>query len=228
MQKNKILIVEDESAIRDVLKYALGNIFHITEAETVKAAEKIIAISAPDLMIIDWMLPDKSGIELIKDLKKNQLTREIPIIMLTAKAEEANKIKALETGADDYVTKPFSPNELIARIKTVLRRGKTLITPDDTIHHHALTLSTKTCEVKINEHVLQLTKNEYKLLSFFLMHPENVYSRTKLLNFAIDSEKYVDERAVDALIKRLRQKLVKHGYAKYIQTVRGEGYKFKK
>lgn len=221
MNKNLILLVEDEAPIRAMIRFALHHDFKIEEAESVNQAHRKIAAKIPNLILLDWMLPDKSGIDFMKELKKDSLTRDIPIIMLTAKAEEENKVKGLTTGADDYITKPFSPRELIARIKTVLRRGP-LATPEDLIHIKNLCINTKINEVKIDDKILTLTAKEYKLLHFFATHQNRIYSRSQLIDYIWGSTSDIDERSVDTSIKRLRKKLD----TDWIQTVRGVGYKF--
>ncbi len=224
-EKKLILLVEDEAPIRAMIRFALHHDFKLEEAANVNQAKHKIADQIPDLILLDWMLPDKSGIDFIKDLKQNKSTRDIPIIMLTAKAEEANKIKGLTTGADDYITKPFSPRELIARIKTVLRRG-ILTTPEDLIHIYNLCINAKTNEVTILNKLITLTATEYKLLHFFATHQNKVYTRHQLIDYIWGGMTDIDERTVDVQIKRLRKKLAPYNYADLIQTVRGMGYKF--
>jgi two-component system phosphate regulon response regulator PhoB len=221
MIKNLILLVEDEAPIRAMIRFALHRDFKIEEAADINQARQKIATEIPDLILLDWMLPDKSGIDFIKELKKDVITRDIPIIMLTAKAEETNKVRGLITGADDYIIKPFSPRELIARIKTVLRRGP-LATPEDLIHVKNLCINIKTNEVKIDDKFLMLTAQEYKLLHFFATHQGRVYTRAQLIDHIWGGTADVDERSVDASIKRLRKKLG----VNWIKTVRGIGYKF--
>lgn len=226
MKKSLILIVEDEAPIRDMVKFALSAAaFDIMEAEQVYQAEKLMADRLPDLILLDWMLPGKSGIEFAKQLKSKPLTEEIPIIMLTAKAEEENKIIGLETGADDYITKPFSPRELIARIKTVLRRGP-LVTPEGKIQIKDLILNVHTSEATIENKTLKLTPMEYELLHFFMLHKDRAYSREHILNHVWGANVYIDERTVDVQIRRLRKVLNQYGYDHLIQTIRGRGYKF--
>jgi two-component system phosphate regulon response regulator PhoB len=225
MDKNLILLVEDEASIRAMIRFALPRDFEISEAATVNQAHQQIKNQIPDLILLDWMLPDKSGIDFIKELKKDVLTRDIPIIMLTAKAEEANKVRGLTTGADDYIIKPFSPRELIARIKTVLRRGP-LATPEDLIHIKNLCIDTKTNEASIANKPLKLTALEYRLLHFFATHQGRVYSRNQLIDYIWGGTADIDERTVDAQVKRLRKKLALHGCADWIKTVHGVGYKF--
>lgn len=224
--KTRILIIEDEITIRDMLRFALEPAgFDIMEAGSSKEAELQIAKSIPHLILLDWMLPGLSGVDIASKLKSNQTTQNIPIIMLTAKAEESNKIKGLETGADDYITKPFSPRELIARVKTVLRRGP-LISPDDLIVVKELQLNVKSQQLTINNEIISLTPIEYRLLYFFITHANRVYSREQLLDHIWGGEKYIDERTVDVQIRRLRNRLKPFGYHVYIKTMRGSGYQF--
>jgi two-component system phosphate regulon response regulator PhoB len=223
---NMILVVEDETAIKDMIRFALTpNGFKIMEAGNVSEAKQKMASHMPDLIILDWMLPGVNGIDFAKQLKQNSTTQHIPIIMLTAKAEEENKIKGLEVGADDYITKPFSPRELVARIKTILRRGP-LITLKGIIEVHQLKLDTNTHELSINQQIIILTPIEYKIFYFFITHQGYTYSREQLLDLIWGSDKYIDERTVDVQIRRLRSKLKPHGYAQYIKTIHGTGYQF--
>src|SRR3990167_2885929 len=222
----RILIIEDEKAIRQIVRYALNNTTYILlEAENCREAEKLIADFTPQMILLDWMLPGKSGIEFVKQLKENSITRYIPVIMLTAKTEEDYKIKALEIGADDYITKPFSPRELIARIKTVSRRGP-LVTPEDKIQIKDLYLNICTQEVYVNNHKISLSATNYQLLCFFIKHQNIVYSREQLLAHVWPGKIEIDDRTVDAQIRRLRNSLKPYGYDIWIQTVRGGGYKF--
>ncbi len=225
--RKTILIVEDEAPIRNMLRYALVPLaeFNIEEAECVSQAKIAIANKLPDLILLDWMLPDDSGINFIKTLKQDELTRNIPIIMLTAKAEEQNKVKGFEVGADDYVTKPFSPRELIARIKALLRRGP-LTTPDDLIHFGDLVVDTKMQTVTVADKQLQLTPRLYKLLYFFITHQNRVYTREQLLNYIWGGDTDIEIRTIDVQIKRLRHILREFHYDKCLSTVRGIGYKF--
>lgn len=222
----KILIIEDESAIRNMVRFAFTQSnYHLLEAENCKQAEKIIFNHAPQLILLDWMLPGISGIEFARQLKSNSNTCHIPIIMLTAKAEEESKIKGLETGADDYITKPFSPRELLARIKTVLRRGP-LLTPEGTIQLETLCLNINTHEVYVKEEKLALTPINYQLLYFFIKHQDRVYTREQLLLHIWPGKLDLDDRIVDVQIRRLRNVLKPYGYDKWVQTVRASGYKF--
>lgn len=224
--KTCILIIEDEITIRDMLRFALEpSGFEIMEAGSAKEAEHLMAKNIPQLILLDWMLPGLSGVDFAKKLKGKATTQNIPIIMLTAKAEETNKIKGLETGADDYITKPFSPRELIARVRTVLRRGP-LVSPDDLISVRGLQLNIQSHQLTINHEVIELTPIEYRLLHFFITHPNRVYNREQLLDHIWGGEKYIDERTVDVQIRRLRDRLKPYGYHVHIKTVRGSGYQF--
>ena len=224
--KEKILIVEDEAAIREMLGYSLvKNGFHFEEANDAEVADDMIASVPPDLILLDWMLPGSSGVDFARRLRARAETRDIPIIMLTAKGEEADKIRALDLGADDYVTKPFSSRELIARIRAVLRRS-----PQDKksglVKVKGLTLDPDTYRVTANDQTVDISPTEFRLLHFFISHPERVYSRTQLLDQVWGQNVYVEERTVDVHIRRLRQSLAKHGYDGFIQTVRSVGYRF--
>lgn len=224
--KIKILMIEDELSIRDMVRFAFKDSgFLLIEAGNIMEAEQKILKQIPDLILLDWMLPGMSGIDFIKQLKRKPQTKEIPIIMLTAKAGDDNKIKGLETGADDYVTKPFSPRELMARIKTVLRRGP-LVTPDGIIRANELCVNTNTHDVTVREKIIILAPIEYKLLYFFITHQDRLYSREQLLNQIWGGEIDVTDRTVDVQIRRLRSRLKPYGYHDYIKTVRGAGYQF--
>lgn len=221
-----ILVVEDELPIRIMIRYALEKSgFLVQEAVDAKEAKVCIAEKIPDLILLDWMLPKVSGVEFIRRLKKETLTQRIPIIMLTAKAEEENKVTSLESGADDYVVKPFSPRELIARIKAVLRRGS----EEDAqgfITARGLVLDTKSQRCTINSELIQLGPLEFRLLRFFLQHPDRVYSRSELLSYVWGDQAYIDERTVDVHIRRLRRHLQHDKHHTLIQTVHGSGYRF--
>lgn len=221
-----ILIVDDEAPIRDMLRVALEMAdYHCLEAENAQIAHSMIVDNKPDLIILDWMLPNTSGIELARRLKKDHITAEIPIIMLTAKTEEDNKIQGLEVGADDYITKPFSPRELVARLKAVLRRTDTLGS-DVPIQVADLRLDPVNHRVTINEQPVKIGPTEYRLLEFFLTHQERVYSRGQLLDYVWGGNVYVEERTVDVHIRRLRKLLSVDNHDQLVQTVRGAGYRF--
>ncbi len=222
----RLLLVEDEEAIREMLSFSLKRSgFEVETAEDVAVARRRLADRLPDLIILDWMLPDVSGVEFARALKKDEATRELPIIMLTARVEEDDKVRGLDAGADDYMTKPFSPRELVARITAVLRRaapgGAT-----ELVDVEGLVLDLASHRVTANDKTVQLGPTEFRLLSFFMTHPERVYSRGQLLDRVWGGNVYVEERTVDVHIRRLRKALSDHGYDRFIQTVRGAGYRF--
>ncbi|HMV38136.1 MAG TPA: phosphate regulon transcriptional regulator PhoB [Plasticicumulans sp.] len=226
MSEKRILIVEDEQPIREMITFALGAAGYTTvEAADARAALALIAERVPDLILLDWMLPGASGLELARRLKKDELTRDVPVIMLTARAEEEDKIHGLESGADDYVTKPFSPRELAARIKAVLRRGSGQGS-DEAFEADGLRLEPLSHRVTAREQTVDIGPTEYRLLEFFMSHPERVYSRSQLLDRVWGSNVYVEERTVDVHIRRLRKVLEPSGHDVLIQTVRGTGYRF--
>lgn len=226
MASKKILIVDDESAIRDMLRIALEMAdYDCLEAEDAQQAMALVVDEKPDLILLDWMLPQTSGIEFARRLKRDEFTAGIPIIMLTAKGEEDNKIQGLEVGADDYITKPFSPRELVARLKAVLRRTA----PEDDggpILVDGLCLDPASHRVTINDAPIQIGPTEYRLLEFFLTHQERVYTRSQLLDHVWGGNVYVEERTVDVHIRRLRKALSPGRHDRYVQTVRGTGYRF--
>jgi two-component system, OmpR family, phosphate regulon response regulator PhoB len=226
MTDKTILIVDDEAPIRDMLRVALEMAdYRCLEAEDAQVAHSIIVDQKPDLILLDWMLPGTSGIELARRLKRDEVTAEIPIIMLTAKGEEDNKVQGLEVGADDYITKPFSPRELVARLKAVLRRTESL-SPSEPIHVDGLCLDPSSHRVTIDSTPVPMGPTEYRLLAFFLTHQERVYSRNQLLDHVWGGNVYVEERTVDVHIRRLRKALTLDGHDRFIQTVRGAGYRF--
>ena len=226
MTSRQILIVEDERPIREMVAFGLRRAgFDVAEAEDTREARARIADRRPDLVLIDWMLPDMSGLELTRALKKDKDTREVPVIILTARAEEQDKVSGLEGGADDYLTKPFSPRELLARINAVLRRSATSA-PDELVVAGVLSLDSAGHRVTCGEATVPLGPTEYRLLSFFMTHPDRVYSRSQLLDRVWGGNVYVEERTVDVHIRRLRKALESFDCDKYIQTVRGAGYRF--
>ena len=221
-----ILIVEDEPAIAELIELTLTRSGHQTlHAESVGEAIPLIDQVIPDLALIDWMLPGSSGIELIKRVRSNKRTSTMPIIMLTAKADEDDKLIGLDKGADDYITKPFSPKELVARIKAVLRRRAPQLT-DDIVESYGLEVDPVTHRVTGNGKALVMGPSEFRLLHFFMTHKERVHTRTQLLDQVWGDHVFVEERTVDVHIRRLRQALEKTGHDIYIQTVRGAGYRF--
>jgi len=228
MPKITLLIIEDEEAIRDMLRFSLpSQEFNLIDAEDTKKAETLLAQFFPDVIILDWMLPDRSGIDFIRQIRKQKLYNNIPVIFLTAKAEEENKIMGLMSGADDYITKPFSPHELIARIKTILRRGL-LKSKTDEISVDNIVVNTNTHHVSIDNNTLSLTITEYKLLYFFLTHPDKTYTRDQLISYIWGRNAYLDERTIDVNVKRLRFKLKPYHHDRRIKTIRNAGYIFLK
>ncbi len=226
MKPKLILVVEDEVSIRDMIKFALATSeFEIREANNCQEAELQIAEAMPDIILLDWMLPGMSGIDYVKKLKSSATTQLIPIIMLTARAEMDHKVTGLELGVDDYVTKPFSPRELIARIKTILRRGP-LINVSGVIKIEKLQLNVDKQQVMIDDQLIPLTPIEYKLLEFFLKHQDRIYSRDQLLTHIWRGSYDIDDRTVDVQIQRLRKRLKPFGYDNWIKTIRGTGYQF--
>ncbi len=199
--------------------------FEIGEAEDAVSAQVSIANRRPDLMLLDWMLPDMSGLEFARALKRDRATAEMPIIMLTARAEEQDKIIGLDSGADDYVTKPFSPRELLSRINAVLRRSVNG-SSGDVIEAEGLILDAASHRVSASGRTVQLGPTEYRLLSFFMTHAERVYTRAQLLDRVWGGNVYVEERTVDVHIRRLRKALEPCQFDRFIQTVRGSGYRF--
>lgn len=225
-QNLTILIIDDEAPIRDMLRVALEMAdYQCLEAENAKDAHAIIVDEKPNLILLDWMLPGTSGIELARRLKKDELTASIPIIMLTAKGEEDNKIQGLEIGADDYITKPFSPRELVARLKAVLRRTEDINTLGPLLVE-GLCMDPVSHVVTINQKPVQMGPTEYRLLEFFLTHQDRVYTRSQLLDHVWGGNVYVEERTVDVHIRRLRKALAIDEHDRFVQTVRGTGYRF--
>lgn len=226
MATRQILIVEDERPIREMIAFGLRRSgFEVREAADVSAARASIADRRPDLVLVDWMLPEMSGLELTRALKRDKDTQEVPVIMLTARAEEQDKVMGLDSGADDYVTKPFSPRELLARINAVLRRASNG-GGEEVIEAEGLVLDAASHRVTVGDRTVQLGPTEYRLLSFFMTHAERVYSRTQLLDRVWGGNVYVEERTVDVHIRRLRKALEAFSYDRFIQTVRGSGYRF--
>jgi two-component system, OmpR family, phosphate regulon response regulator PhoB len=226
MMKAKILIVEDEPAIQELLAFNVTQAgFHAYRAGDADSAWLQIRGTAPDLILLDWMLPNTSGVMLAKQLRADAKTKDIPIIMLTARGEERDKILGLESGADDYITKPFSPRELMARIRAVLRRHLPSM-PDETVAAGGLELSPSSHRVSAKGTGVELGPTEFRLLHFFMTHAERVYSRTQLLDQVWGTQVFVEERTVDVHIRRLRSALEPMKLDNLIQTVRGSGYRF--
>lgn len=226
MTGNDILLVEDEPAIREMVGFALGRAgLEVREAADVSEAQSLLAERLPDLVLLDWMLPGVSGIDYARRLKREEYTRDLPIIMLTARGDENDKVGGLDAGVDDYVTKPFSPRELVARIKAVLRRTKPEPT-EQPLSVAGLVLNSSSHRVTADGTELEMGPTEFRLLQFFMGHPERVYSREQLLDRVWGRNAYVEERTVDVHILRLRKALNPYGYDRLVQTVRGAGYRF--
>ncbi len=226
MTSKHILIVEDERPIREMIAFGLKRAgFEVREAEDSRSARSALADRRPDLILMDWMLPDTSGLELTRSLKRERETRDLPIIMLTARAAEADKVAGLDGGADDYLTKPFSPRELLARVNALLRRT---VGQDESeaVNQGELMLDRAGHRVSAAGRPVALGPTEYRLLEFFMLHPDRVYSREQLLDRVWGGNVYVEERTIDVHIRRLRKALEGYACDHYVQTVRGAGYRF--
>ena len=221
-----ILVVEDEPAIQELIAYNLKQAGHQPlRADNAEQAINLVANALPDLVLLDWMLPGLSGIDFARRLRADKRTRAIPIIMLTARSDEQDKLQGLETGADDYITKPFSPRELNARIKAVLRRRAPEMT-DDMVQLGGLKLDPASHRVTGNGEPVDLGPTEFRLLHFLMTHAERVHSRTQLLDQIWGDHVFVEERTVDVHIRRLRKALEPTELDSLVQTVRGTGYRF--
>ena len=219
-----VLVVEDEPQIQELIAVNLEHFGHrVRRASSAEEAEAAIRAALPDVVVLDWMLPGESGLALARRLRADSRTRELPILMLTARAMEQDKLSGLEAGADDYLTKPFSPKELAARIKAVLRRRAPQLS-GDVVEVEGLRLDPATHRVTAGDQRLQLSPAEFKLLHFLLTHPGRVYSRTQLLDQVWGDHVYIEERTVDVHIRRLRKALEATGHDSLIDTVRGAGY----
>jgi two-component system phosphate regulon response regulator PhoB len=219
-----VLVVEDEPQIQELVAVNLEHLGHrVLRASSAEEAETAIRAALPDVLVLDWMLPGESGLSFARRLRNDERTRDLPILMLTARAMEQDKISGLEAGADDYLTKPFSPKELAARIKAVLRRRAPQLS-GDVVEVEGLRLDPATHRVTTAEHRLALSPAEFKLLHFLLTHPGRVYSRAQLLDLVWGDHVYIEERTVDVHIRRLRKALEPSGHDALIDTVRGAGY----
>ncbi|PLY17057.1 MAG: phosphate regulon transcriptional regulatory protein PhoB [Sedimenticola sp.] len=222
----KILVVEDEPAVREMICFVLKQTGYETlEAEDAEGGRACLSQETPSLILMDWMLPGTSGVELTRELKQDKLTRDIPVIMLTARGEEDDKVRGLECGAEDYVTKPFSPRELIARIKVVLRRVAPHAT-EEAVEAGGLRLDPASYRVSVQGSEVDLGPTEFRLLHFFMTHRDKVYSRSRLLDTVWGTNVFIEERTVDVHIRRLRKALEPFGVESLVQTVRGAGYRF--
>ena len=228
MNEKTILVVDDEVAIREMIVMSLEMAgLNCLEAGNIQEAHGLVIDKKPDLILLDWMLPGGSGIEFLRRLRRDELTVTMPVIMVTAKTEEDNRIQGLDVGADDYISKPFAPRELISRIKAVLRRtGAAELEP--AIEVNGLQLDPASHRVFIDKKAVDMGPTEFRLLKFFLTHQERAYSRGQLLDHVWGGNVYVEERTVDVHIRRLRKALTKETdqYANMVQTVRGTGYRF--
>jgi len=220
-----IMIVDDEPDIREVMRFALEEgSFRVLEAGHADEARKLLA-EQPDLVLLDWMLPGRSGLELAAQLKQSPKTRNMPIIMVSARGEEEDRVKGLDTGADDYITKPFSPREMVARVNAVLRRSQPGEANDQT-EIGGLTIDNISHRVSANGIAIDIAPTEYRLLHFFMTHADRAFSRSQLLDQVWGDQVYVEERTVDVHVRRLRKALEKTGHEQLLQTVRGVGYRF--
>lgn len=227
MSKQTILVIEDEAAIRDMLKFTLSSAdYHVLEAPNAEQGWSVLNESTPDLILLDWMLPGVSGVSLAQRIRQNDKTRVIPIIMLTAKGEEDDQVQGFEAGADDYVVKPFSPRALVARIKALLRRQDTEGAGEEKIRTGRMEIDLSSHRFTVDQNEVRLGPTEFKLIHFFMTHPNRVYSRTQLLDHVWGENVVVEERTVDVHIRRLRKLLEPVGVSDYIQTIRGSGYRF--
>ncbi len=224
--QKRVLIVEDEPSIRDMVAFALRKAgMEAIHAADARSAQSAVGDQIPDLILLDWMLPGMSGIDLARRLRRDDLTRDIPIIMLTARGEETDRVNGLDAGVDDYVVKPFSARELIARIRAVMRRSHGEDT-EGVIEIAGLRMDSAAHRVFVGDQIVTIGPTEYRLLHFFMTHPERVYSRSQLLDHVWGGGVYVEERTVDVHIRRLRMTLTPHAMDAYVQTVRGSGYRF--
>ncbi|MBK1644640.1 phosphate regulon transcriptional regulatory protein PhoB [Thiocapsa imhoffii] len=221
-----ILVVDDEPDIRELIRFALEGAGHrVLEAGHADEARRLLGSDSPDLILLDWMLPGRSGLELAQQLKQNPKTRTVPIIMVSARGEEDDRIKGLETGADDYIAKPFSPRELVARVKAVLRRARPDDLADD-IEIGGLRIDHISHRVTASGRPIEIAPTEYRLLHFFMTHADRAFSRSQLLDHVWGDQVYVEERTVDVHVRRLRKSLEPSGHDRLLQTVRGVGYRF--
>ena len=225
MSARTVLVVEDDHDIRDMLVFSLQRAgYSVVETEDAEQALDKLGAIIPEIMLVDWMLPGMEGPELVKRIRKDELTQNIPVIMLTARGEETDKLRGFDTGVDDYVTKPFSPKELLARMKALLRRSGN--DESDMLQVKDMSLDMQAHRLTIGNDSVQVGPTEFKLLEFFMKHQDRVYSREQLLDLVWGRNVYVEERTVDVHILRLRKLLTPYGYDKLVQTVRGAGYRF--
>jgi two-component system phosphate regulon response regulator PhoB len=221
-----ILVVDDEPDIREVIRFALENAeFQVIEAGHADEARRLLGQGNPDLILLDWMLPGRSGLELAQQLKQSSKTRNVPIIMVSARGEEEDRVKGLDTGADDYIAKPFSPREMVARVNAVLRRTRADDLEDE-VEIAGLRIDNVSHRVSVDSRQVDIAPTEYRLLYFFMTHADRAYSRSQLLDQVWGDQVYVEERTVDVHVRRLRKALEPTGHDRLLQTVRGVGYRF--
>ena len=226
VRRKTVLIVDDEAAIREMVSLALETAkFNVLEASDSQEGRAIIIDSQPDVVLLDWMMPGTTGLELLRRLRRDPLTEKIPVILLTAKTSEDSKITGLDSGADDFISKPFSPKELVSRIRAVIRRS-TVTEPSEPIQVGEMLFDPESHRVSICDEPVEIGPTEYRMLQFFLTHQERVYSRDQILDHVWGPNVYLDERTVDVHIRRLRKAISVAGHEKYVQTVRGAGYRF--
>ena len=226
VRRKTVLIVDDEAAIREMVSLALETAkFNVLEASDSQEGRAIIIDSQPDVVLLDWMMPGTTGLELLRRLRRDPLTEKIPVILLTAKTSEDSKITGLDSGADDFISKPFSPKELVSRIRAVIRRS-TVTEPSESIKVGEMLFDPESHRVSICDEPVEIGPTEYRMLQFFLTHQERVYSRDQILDHVWGANVYLDERTVDVHIRRLRKAISVAGHEKYVQTVRGAGYRF--
>ena len=226
VRRKTVLIVDDEAAIREMVSLALETAkFNVLEASDSQEGRAIIIDSQPDVVLLDWMMSGTTGLELLRRLRRDPLTEKIPVILLTAKTSEDSKITGLDSGADDFISKPFSPKELISRIRALIRRS-TVTEPSEPIKVGEMLFDPESHRVSICGEPVEIGPTEYRLLQFFLTHQERVYSRDQILDHVWGANVYLDERTVDVHIRRLRKAIAVAGHEKFVQTVRGAGYRF--
>ena len=220
-----ILVVEDEPAIQELVTFTCASSgYKVRRAESVGAAQEAIRSELPDLVILDWMLPDRGGIDLLRDLRAHERTRTLPVIMLTARSAETDRVAGLDAGADDYVVKPFSPRELVSRVRAVFRRRAPQHS-GESLSHGPLTIDPARHEVQVDGKPVKMGLAEFKLLKFLVGHPDRVFSRTQLLDNVWGDHVFIEERTVDVHVLRLRKALMPANAHNLIQTVRGLGYR---
>lgn len=223
-----ILVVEDEPVTQKLIAANLERAGHrVMRADSVPQAIAAMRDVVPDLVLLDWILPNTTGVSFARQLRTDQRTRDVPIIMLTGRSEETDKITGLEAGADDYITKPFSARELLARVKAVIRRRAPLLS-DEIVEIAGLSLDPAAHRITAGGHKIELGATEFRMLHFFMTHPERVYSRAQLLDGIWGDHVFVEERTVDVHIRRLRQSLSPTGHSGLLETVRGTGYRFRR